>query len=93
MAGDSALLAMSTSRRMPKPTSCTMVRSNPIWTASATGSRSESALGGGWLADRRQAQAIGVPATTWSPTCLASTITRSWRTAALTSGSAATAWT
>jgi hypothetical protein len=29
MAGDSALLAMSTSRRMPKPTSCTMVRSKP----------------------------------------------------------------
>jgi hypothetical protein len=36
MAGDSALLAMSTSRRMPKPTSWTMVRSNPTWTAPAT---------------------------------------------------------
>ena len=77
MAGDSALLAMSTSRRMPKPTSCTIVRSNPTWTADATASHSEPAPGGGCPAERRQAQAIGVPATTWSPTCLASTTTRS----------------
>jgi hypothetical protein len=64
MAGDSALLPISTRRRSPNGTSWTMVRSNPRATASSSAARSSRGSGGDWSGTRGQAHANGVPSTT-----------------------------